>query len=293
MDPIVRKIQLVGNRSYSISLPKPWIEYNNLSEKNSLKIFHSNNKLILSPTNSFSKEEITKEILIESNNLLATKVLLFYIKGINNLKLNFNSLSDCFEGKKILLKFLRHIESFKITDESTNSITISSIHHTSKIQTKTIAKRMCVIIHQMLESIELNDIETKHILEDETDSLYYLSNRILNFCSKDLEIRNNNDILDIEEIFQWRTIFKRLENIADILEKNITCETIDFNKISQILTILKRVLILNSTITSKDLENISNFSCENYHIQIIHMMTKDILQALMTIKLNRKYFYKN
>lgn len=48
MTDLTRKIQIVGNRSYAVSLPKKWVIKNNL-ERKEVNITENNGNLIISP----------------------------------------------------------------------------------------------------------------------------------------------------------------------------------------------------------------------------------------------------
>ena len=64
----VRRLQLTGGATYTLSLPKPWVSANNLDSRDSIRIdWRSSGELMLSPLED--SEEQRTEITIDLDGL--------------------------------------------------------------------------------------------------------------------------------------------------------------------------------------------------------------------------------
>lgn len=292
MTSIIRRIQVVGNRSFAISLPKKWVLENELDKKRNVNINIANNNLILS-SNTNTTDYSKLDVFVEDTSLVTSILLLCYTKGISELILRFESSTKYLEAKEELNNILSVLDGFKITDEDNKKIILNSIYEKYDIKISKLAKRMTSILNQMIDCILNNKVKTKLILENELDSLYHLSKRILYICSVDSDVRIKNDILDIEEIFLWRLIFKKIENVGDIIETfKIEKNKREISKLNSLITPLNDLFILNKKITNNQINFLSKQKFIEVELEKIKNLVIDILNNYLLIKLNFKYFNK-
>lgn len=284
-----RRIQIVGNRSFAVSLPKKWVIDNNLHKTKNVVIQELQNNLILS-TNNYKKKDLVQEINVEKTNLVPSMILLCYVKGVSELTLKFPDKYAYLDSKTQINKILSYLDGFKITDEIENKIIISSLYNKSDIKLNKLAKRTTAILSQMVDCLVNNQIETKNILEKEMDSLYHLSKRTLYFCSIDTQTKEDNNVFDLEEIFLLRLIFKRLENIADIMERITKKDKTKLSELKIIIKYLENIFIFNKKITYEKIDELSNkqFRCDDS--KKIQNLTLDILNNFLLIELNKQIF---
>jgi phosphate uptake regulator len=288
MAEFTRKIQVVGNRSYAVSLPKKWVIKNNL-EKKEVNILERGGNLILS-SKKISQSTSTKEIIIEDLELIPSILLLCYTRAVAKVKLIFKTREDYLCAKPIVLEILSHLEGFKIINDNNNNnnILISESYEKTNISINDLARRMVIILNNMVDCILANNIKTKKILENESDSLYHFSKRILYFYSNKLNIGDNKNC-DLEEIFLWRLIFKKLENIGDILE-NTNKEAYTKEKIHEILNKLNDYIILQKKIKISAIQKLKDIEFKSLNNNKIKELVIDILNNLLLIDLNKTYF---
>ncbi|MEM4181730.1 MAG: AbrB/MazE/SpoVT family DNA-binding domain-containing protein [Candidatus Pacearchaeota archaeon] len=287
MNKTYRKIQLVGNRSFSVSLPKDWILKNNLKKNDVIEIVEKGNELLIAKKNSNNGEE-TKKIFIEDLSILTAVLILCYTRGIFKFILKFKSKEDYLSAKPIVLENLSFLEGYKILEEGNDSITIIDSYKETNILIRELAKRNCVLLNNMIESILLSKTKTKEILEAEIDRIYHLSKRILYLCSTDSSFMKKNQIKDIEEIFLWRLIFKKFENIADVLE-NINKQTLE-KEINDLLENLNEVFVLNKKSNLSKISLLKKRSYKNEKIDKIKELVIDVLNNYLLIELNKNLF---
>ncbi|MFW6311355.1 MAG: hypothetical protein ACOC1K_03875 [Nanoarchaeota archaeon] len=285
----VRKIQRVGNRSYAVSLPKKWVLENELDKIKNVNIVENDNNLILS-SNNIKKNNDFVEININKPELIPSIILLCYVKGVCELILKFDNNLIYLKSKSEITKILSYLEGFKIIDEEENKITLNLIYNKSDLKISKLSKRMISIIHQMVDCIVTRQFETKLILEKELDSLYHLSKRILFICSKDNTARFENNIFDLEEIFLWRLIFKRIENIGDVIEKNVDDNDVQIDELKYILKYLENLFIFNKTLSFDNIEKLKNKKYDFLESEKIANLTVDIMNNYLLIILNKKIF---
>ena len=286
MDEFTRKIQIVGNRSYAVSLPKKWVVKNNL-EKKEVNIIEKEGDLILS-SKKIQKNSENKDILVEDLELIPSILLLCYSRAISKVKLIFKNKGDYLSAKPIVLEILSHLEGFKVINDSDNNIIISESYEKANISIHDLAKRMVIILNNMIDCLLNNNNKTKKILENESDSIYHFSKRLLYSFSHESNL-GDNTINDLEEIFLWRLIFKKLENIGDILEK-ITKESYKEDNIQDVLNNLNDFIILRKKIRISKIQKIKEMEFKNLDNNKIKELIIDILNNLLLIELNKTYF---
>ena len=84
----VRRLQLTGGATYTLSLPKPWVSANNLGSRDSIRIdWRSSGELMLSPLED--SEEQKTEITIDLDGLppgaLYDHLMGAYISGVQEI----------------------------------------------------------------------------------------------------------------------------------------------------------------------------------------------------------------
>lgn len=284
MKEITRKIQIVGNRSFAVSLPKKWVTKNNL-ERKEVNIIEKEGNLIIS-SKKIEKNIRTKYIFIENLQLIPSILLLCYTRAVTEVKLIFKDKTDYLSAKPIVLEILSHLEGFKIINDNSNNnnILINESYNQEKISILDLSKRMVIILNNMVECIISNNLKTKEILENESDSLYHFSKRVLYHYTV-----NSSLNVDTEEIFLWRLIFKKLENIGDILEKTTKKYYIKEN-IQDVLDKLNDFIILEKKIKISEIKKIKEMEFKNLNNNKIKELVIDILNNLLLINLNKVYF---
>jgi len=292
-----RKIQLVGKRSYAISLPKEWIVENNLKEQEIvyLNVTKNNDLLIQGKSKGIKiKESLTVEV--ESIPNIIEFLIFCYGKSINKLKL----LSKKFDSNRIkkIREILNYLDGYEITNENENTIEISFLYTEVNITVKTIISRIVYLLKIMVESMENKDETILNQTELSIDRLYYLSTKILFDCLRSQNYRTINEIESQEDIFHYKDIIKRLENIGDIIYtfKNTEFNKTEMTKIRQGVALCEQILIKKGEQEeyNRILEKIpeKNITETKYAIQRIYHLCRDIIENMSAIEYNKKYFSK-
>ncbi|MBD3354925.1 AbrB/MazE/SpoVT family DNA-binding domain-containing protein [Candidatus Woesearchaeota archaeon] len=291
-----RKIQLVGNRSYSVSLPKRWVLANNLKEKEVVFIdINNNDELIIKKADTENRKKESISVNLEEIDNIAEFLMICYVKNIDNIKILTKKPE--YEKIKSIRNVLKYLEGYDIISENKNKIKISFLFNTININLKKILIRMNYLLKLELASIENKDMESLEETETSIDKLYHLSKRILFSCIRNKKLRQENDIKHDEDIFFYKDIFKKLENIGDniVKLKNQDLSKKETKELNKFLELLSYLLVKKqNTAQIKDsLSKIKFKSNDDYTDRILGRLNElgiDIIQNSVSIKFNETYF---
>lgn len=286
-----RKLQVVGSRSYSVSLPKTWILANKLGNHDKIFIEETeNNELILSKG---VKDKLQKSIVIEvdDDSVVKNKLVFCYMKNIDSVKFHARPLSAA--AIKIIRTILRFLEGYEIINESENEIEIRFVFNDITMTVPNILHRMLYLIKQQALALTRKDHESITEYEAAVDRLYYLSVRILFGCVRNYSLRAENKIKNEEDIFFVNSEVKRMEAISDQFLKLIGVDVSakDLKQINLMINLLTQVIASNekSSKIKSEFESLkirSNDPNVDPKLQKIHDFCQDVLEARMNIEFN-------
>jgi len=212
-----RKIQLIANSTYTLSLPKTWIKENNLKEKDEITIHKQNDKNLLLSPDSFRDKEI-KEISINVDNYpenLDRILFSIYYLGIGDIIL-YSKEKMSKEVKSKIRKALSNMSGTEISYEDEKKIIIKGLLDKSKIDIQQVMYRISMIIDLSIQNIfdgpELKEIR---INENEIDRLYHLATKIISISLINSETLHSSKIQNTSFIPSYFLICKKLESFAD------------------------------------------------------------------------------
>lgn len=289
---LARKIQLVGNRSYSVSLPKEWVLHNNLKEKDTVNIeISKSNDLVISASQKNPIRSV--EITIDKGTHIPELIFLCFNKEIDELVLKSKEFS--LDQIKKIKRSIHIVEGYNIIDESSSQIKIVSISQNFNYTLRKLVGRTVYLLSNSCNALATGDIETIEENEHEINKFYHLSKRLLIKAIHDTKIRAENLIWDTMDIFIWNSNIKKLENIGDIL---YDMRNIDFpGKAYQ--TIHKYISLVNDIfIKIKGYAELESYVQKNIKLQNrlksiegrVHLLCKDIMENMIMLDLNQNYF---
>ncbi len=289
---IERKIQLVGKRSYSVSLPKEWITANKLSAHDVIFLNkESDNSLIIqtqqTPQNSALEFSLTEIPMID--HFLAV----CYQKNISQLTLKAKKISP--EQRATISKMLKHLDGFEIVNETQTSITIDFLFKDLNINLQKITIRMVFLLKFMLNSIhEKNDFALTEN-ENALDRLYYLGQRILFASTYNNKLRRENEIEHTEDIFSYLHIIKKIEQLGDVIENLENISKKEYDTLYTYITFLEKLFVkrIEASKLKKEFEKISNSKILEKNgilFDRARNLTDDILLNAVSFEFNKKFF---
>ena len=290
-----RKIQLVGNRSFALSLPKDWVTNNKLKNKDSLFIEQTeNNELIIRKSDFTSSEKKEIIINIDEINNINEFIVFCYVRNVNKIKI-LTKKSD-YEKIIAIRKILGYLEGYDITHEDEKAIEISFLFNDININLNHIMHRMVYLLKFMTTSLINQDTKNIEDTEKSIDKLYHLSKRILFACMNSQKLRTENNIKNREELFFLKDIVKKIESIGDTIysmrEMKITQK--DHDSINEIINILESMLDKKKIDEAKtqlsQLKIVTKDKEVDHKIHRIQEFCKDAMENFMSIKFNNTYF---
>lgn len=294
MEP--RKIQLVGHRSYAISLPKKWVIDNNMKEKDVVFVeVTENNNILVKKNDSVNKLDNMIFNADEINNI--KEFLVFcYVKNIEKVVLKSKKFT--IERISMIKKILTYLDGYDVVNEDENVIEISFLFKETNISLKKLLGRISYLISILFESIKKDDGSMIEEVENNIDRLYHLSRRILLSCVNNQEIRLQNQIYHIEDTFFYLDIIKKLERFADYMhffyKSGISDDEI--KKLEYYVKLLGEIVMGNANFMKnknklKEILDIDLEKSENKHyFYRVYNLFRDIIDNYMSIDFNNKYF---
>lgn len=291
-----RKVQVIGNNSYSISLPKDWIKENNIQKQDSLFVLtNDNNEVIIK--NNDTKIKNLQKLSVKINNIsnISEFLVFCYVKNIEKLTFNFDKFD--YQKVKDIKNTLKFLEGYDIIFESEEKIEISFVFVDINIDIFKISQRIRYLLKLLVSALNNNDKDTLEETENSIDKLYHLSKRILFSCIKDRKLREINKIETEDELFFFHGMYKCLEGIADnmyalqddsINDKNIELLTEIIDHIDKLMT--SKMSINDAKAFFNSIKSETDDTNVKMKFKRIQDLCIDILEFFISIEYNRRFF---
>jgi len=224
----IRKIQLTGKSTYTVSLPKKWITNMNLKAGSHLVISkQSDSSLLLTPKDLVKPAKLGEASINVSQKddpgTIMRKIVALYLVGYNLIRIRTEDERITSLQRNFIKDLTRKkLVGTEIISDSPNEMMLQILLSYPELSVESALRRMCLIAVSMHEDAlqalkELNKELARDVIEldDEVDrfSLYIIrqlkaavqSERVL----KDIGLSNPRDCLG------YRVIAKSVERIAD------------------------------------------------------------------------------
>jgi len=224
-----RKIQRVGYSTFSVSLPKKWVETTGLKQGDLVMLFpEKDGALKIIPSSTVERKTMTEEYIINSDLCNETGMLERLIVG------NYTLGRDAFRVVSSTRISRMHTEEVRrishrlmglgIVQEMPERIDLQCSIDPTRFKIDMLLRRLAVIASTMnLEAVEaltenLELAEDTIRREDEADMMYWLAIRLLLSAQRDPTIADKIGLEDSSQIVYYALIARYLELIADHAE---------------------------------------------------------------------------
>tara|TARA_B110001452_G_C15211559_1_gene420218 strand:+ start:202 stop:1248 length:1047 start_codon:yes stop_codon:yes gene_type:complete len=182
----VRKVQLTGGSTYTLSLPKPWADEMSLSPRDSIRVdWRPSGALRLTPIDLLDYQE--KRVSIDAVKLpkdsLHDHLMGAYLSGVDKIRIKFTPERER-EFRKQIRRFLRNTRGFEIMEETDSSVELICLIGAAEMPLSASINRMYLqltsLIRDIISVLEGDDIELLSDAEEresEVDALLYLVER--------------------------------------------------------------------------------------------------------------------
>lgn len=252
-----RRIQISGGSTYTISLPKKWIDELGIKNGDNMTIVkNANRSLTLFPgldTEKPAKRAVFTISQKDSEESIRRKVIALYLTGYKTIQVTSKGVKILPEHSRLIKELVRKsMIGTEIVESDSESITIQILTRLPELTFDVALKRMYLMTANMhkeaIEALKKFDIEYAEEvvrMDDEVDrfSLYMMRTLIM-------AIQNASMLYDVglkqpSDCLNYRTVISRIERIAD-----------------HAALIAKRIKFLKDPLDSKILKDIETLSAD-------------------------------
>ncbi|MBW3001966.1 hypothetical protein KY338_02260 [Candidatus Woesearchaeota archaeon] len=243
----IRRLVKAGPASHTVSLPKKWIEKNNLEKGHNVYLIEKSDKelVIMPELNAEKQEQEQKEITINIDkkelDTIQREITSAYVNNYNTITIFGDSLS---EKVKQIRKMLHDFVALEISEQTAKSIIAKDLLNLKEISVDKTIKRMDMIVRTMLKDIAEGiedkkfNYETIVFRDYDVNRLYFLLSRLLKSAVTDNQLAEDIGIEKIQILPSWY-LSMNLENLADCVKHMCTTAgKIDKKELSKIKPIL-------------------------------------------------------
>ena len=185
-DVDVRKVQLTGGATYTVSLPKPWVDQMELNPRDGIRVdWRPSGALRLTPLEMLQNTE--KVVSINFGDIphesLHDHLMGAYLAGVDIIRITYSK-----DNKRILQKqirrFLKNTRGFEMMNESEGQIDLICLISASEMPLIASINRMYSLLTSVTRDIiSISEGVEKELLDDvdereaEVDALLYLVER--------------------------------------------------------------------------------------------------------------------
>ena len=212
----VRKLVKAGQASHTVSLPKAWLQKNNLKAGDTLYIKEKSDKELIVTAELKEASLPQKEIIIsiEGKELdtIQRELSSAYVNNYRSIHFSGEGVEQKLPAIRTLLQGFVALE---ITEQSPKSIVVKDLLDLNEISLDKTLKRMDMMVRTMLaECGEPERNEQLHVKDEEVNKLYFLLVRLLNSALTTQGMAERFSLSHKQILSQWYLVVN-LENLAD------------------------------------------------------------------------------
>lgn len=272
-----RRIQISGGSTYTISLPKKWIDELGIKNGDNMTIIKNANRSMTIFPGLDSEKSAKKAIFTisqkESEDSIRRKIIALYLTGYRTIRINTKGVKILPEHSRLIKDLVRKsMIGTEIVESDAESITIQILTRLPELTFDVALRRMYLMTANMhreaMDAFKKSDIEYGEEvvrMDDEVDrfSLYMMRTLIM-------AIQNSSMLYDVglerpSDCLNYRTVISRIERIAD-----------------HAALIAKRIKFLKEPLEPKllkELETLSNDAILCFENSILALTKKDHVLA--------------
>lgn len=221
----IRRLQLTGGSTYTVSIPKTWIDELQLKKNSSVTLVKNlNHSITLFQEEQNKKNSATALIgKNDSKESIRRKIIAMYLSGYKTIEIKTKGLEITSTHRGTIRDLVRTtLMGTEIIEASSEKITLQVLTQLAQLSFDVALKRMYITATNMhQEAIEaLNERDSEHAeevikMDDEVDrfSLYLLRN--LNLSLENAEVLLDSGLKKPSDCLGYRTVVKCVERIAD------------------------------------------------------------------------------
>ncbi|MBU0456553.1 MAG: phosphate uptake regulator PhoU [Nanoarchaeota archaeon] len=216
-----RKLISFGKSSYVISLPKAWVNQNQLKKGDLIYFDEKEKDLILSTgTNLSEDKEITIPVDGKSIRRLQREIISAYIKDYKSITLIGNEIKS---KAKDIQNTIQNLMALEVMEQTSSKIVAKDFLDMNNISIFNLLRKMDVIIRAMIEDCEKmfdeDNYENIFHRDHDVNRLSFLIFRIVEFGLKNSSFVYKKYKLDSRNILHLWWFAFNMETIADEVKR--------------------------------------------------------------------------
>lgn len=218
-----RKVQFTGNSTYTISLPKDWIEKMGIRRGDVVALLRDDRGTItITPSIDARKDYRSKTINLqkETPSHLERMLIGTYVMGFDTILVRAKERIDNSVKEKVR-QFTRSVTGVEIVEETMNSITIKDLSDPMELSQEKGVRRLHLIVRSMaVDAMEaLQDADQSLAVDvinrdSDADRIYWIIMKEHNMMTRDPRLAERLK-MTIEESNAYFQIARYLERIGD------------------------------------------------------------------------------
>jgi len=218
----IRRLQKIGS-SILVTLPKEWVDANNLSKSNQVEIETGQDSLSISVNkeNRPTKELVISYPLPKAENIVAN-ITGAYLLGYDTIQINSKSIIPGEDREKIR-DSMRRLVGMEIIEEGSSKINMQFLLDTTTLNPEKILKRISSIALGMYEDLsnglisdDKSNLQTLSKRDVEVNRQYFLLVRLIRSTLVDKRLANIFNLENID-VLDYRVAANLLENVGDTI----------------------------------------------------------------------------
>ena len=251
MPKFIRRLQKIGS-STLVTLPKEWVDANNLKKNAAVEIETGQNTLsiTLNPETRPTKDVVISYPLPKEENIVAD-LTGAYLLGYDMIKIKSKSTIPI-KDRDNIRNSLRRLVGIEIVEEDASTIQMQFLLDATTLNPQKILKQISTIVLGMyndvmssLTSSDRSNLQTLPSRDDEVNRQYFLLVRLIRSTMIDKRLANAFNLENID-VLDYRIAANLLEAIGDTIVELSTA-------------------LYNATLSQKDLKKIYEVT-KNYGV---------------------------
>lgn len=217
----IRRIQKTGGGSFTVTLPKKWINHHKLNSRDTVVITNQNlQSLLIRPTDPFQKpQSALVNVKNLSEEMITREIMALYIAGADEIECTASPITP--SQRQYIRRATQKLLGFEIISESSRKMVLRNIFDTSKLPVVATVERMLLTAQAMFnDAIKAANARDKVAAADvvdrdrEIDKLYLTIGRQFHALLTDRMSPEETKLNRVDLHYYFR-IARRIERLAD------------------------------------------------------------------------------
>ncbi len=220
----IRRLVKAGQASHTISLPKDWLEKNNLKRGSTLYVHEkSGSELLITPHLEAQKPSEQKTITISTEgkklDTIQREISAAYVNNAGTIELIGENIT---QYAKDIRRMLHDFVALEISEQSSNRISAKDLLNLKEISVDKSIRRMDMIARTMMQDCKNTalgkDMSESVMLRDyDVNRLYFLLTRLLKSALASPEMASILELEPAKVLGKWMLV-RNIEEFADTIK---------------------------------------------------------------------------